>query len=173
MRFLFTWLPISCFPDSDFFFPGIHIKAQENDTTYMSSCLPSRVAQTCIPMGARQPLSHLPSQYKANLIFPQGPWDDASLLQAFCRLNTASLEWIRRFRESNYQLANPEAGANTQHEQQHPRRSGVQLCRTLYERSMACCWRWWVEGHCYPHLIQWHILETCVQNMSWRCCRPI
>lgn len=88
----------------------------------MSSWLPSRVLQTCIPMRATQPLSHLPSQYKANLIFPQGPRDDASLLQAFCRLNTASLEWIRRFQESNYQLANPELvqtrsmNSNTQEE---------------------------------------------------------
>lgn len=57
-----------------------------------------------------QPQSHLPSLCKATLIFPWGATDDASWLRAFCRLHTASLEWIRRFQESNYQLAHPEPG---------------------------------------------------------------
>ena len=39
-----------------------------------------------------QPKSHLAGLCKATLIFPQGPRDDASWLQAFCRLHTASLE---------------------------------------------------------------------------------
>lgn len=97
---------------------------------------------------------------KATLIVLQGPKDDASWLPAFCRLCTASLEWIRRFQESNYQLGNPEPEQTVR---VHTATPTEEHCTTA-SGSMTEAWRDLppevIERDPYPHWTQWHILET-------------
>lgn len=85
---------------------------------------------------APQPQSHLPSLCKATLIFPQGPRDDASWLQAFCRLHTASVERIRRFQESNYQLTHPELGQTAR---VHSRAEGEAVYKCVAVSMKGAC----------------------------------
>lgn len=127
--------------------PGVHIKTQNTTSTlsiHSPSWLPSRHSGS--HGSETQPQSHLPSLCKATLILPQGPRDDASWLQAFCRLHTASLEWIRRFQESNYQLTNPEPGQTARvHSSAHGEAVYNYVAVSMTETWCAFRWRWW-EG---------------------------
>lgn len=95
--YLFTPRPISCYRDSSYFSQGQNENTKHNiastPSIYLPSRHPSRLPDTHVCLTeARLSCLIYTSLGKATLIFPQGPWDDASWLRAFCRLYTASLE---------------------------------------------------------------------------------